>query len=521
MLPTIFVSIASYRDPDCQNTVVDLFEKAAHPERIFVGICWQFVPGDDDDCFTIPAPRPQQVRTVEHHASASRGACWARSEVQQLYRNEDYYLQVDSHMRFVPGWDEKLIEMLAQCPSDKPVLSTYPLKFTPPDDFEPDGYVVIHPKGFNDHDVLGQRSTLDRIEAAPEVPAATFLIGAGLVFAAGSVVQEVPYDPYLYFEGEEISLAVRLWTHGWDIYIPNAVIAYHDYAVRPNRPRHWDDNADWVVWERRTTRRLRHLLGVSQQADAEALAEIDKYGLGKARTLAEYRAYSGLDFRSHLYRGKPLPQPQLAADQPEQAERRREIFAGIWRDNSWGCPQTRSGWGSTLEQTTLLRKQLAAALELLGVRILADAGCGDLNWMKELLPGLRLYFGFDIVPELVAELQQRFDTASNCLFAAADIVTKTLPECDAIICRDCLTHLPLDGAMMALKRFVRSGSRVLIATTYDSGRNIRVRNGGWYEMDLRAAPFNFPAPQIAIPEGGNKMLGIWTMEGLPAWTREE
>ena len=35
---TIFVQIASYRDPELQWTLKDLFEKAKRPENIFVGI---------------------------------------------------------------------------------------------------------------------------------------------------------------------------------------------------------------------------------------------------------------------------------------------------------------------------------------------------------------------------------------------------------------------------------------------------------------------------------------------------
>ncbi|KAK3251917.1 hypothetical protein CYMTET_38765 [Cymbomonas tetramitiformis] len=46
----IFVSIASYRDPEALHTIRDLFDKADHPERIFVGVVWQYVnalPGED------------------------------------------------------------------------------------------------------------------------------------------------------------------------------------------------------------------------------------------------------------------------------------------------------------------------------------------------------------------------------------------------------------------------------------------------------------------------------------------
>lgn len=514
MLPTIFVSIASYRDPDCQNTVRDLFAKAAFPQRIVIGLCLQIVPDEDEDC-RVASDFPQQMRVIEVHASESRGACWARSRIQELWRGEDYFFQVDSHMRFVSGWDEKLIAMLAKCPGKKPVLSTYPLEFTPPDRFAPDRLVTIRPKGFDADGVLTQNSTLSPLEQAPELPAPGCFISAGMLFTLGRVVDEVPYDPYLYFTGEEISLGVRLWTSGWDIYCPNQVIAYHNYSKQEERPRHWVDQTDWTELSRRSHRRIRHILDIETSKDKDVILELERYGLGSVRTLAEYEKCSGLDFKGYLYQGQPLPLPDLAADKPEQQALRRRVFTGIWKDNFWGNAESRSGSGSALNATAPLRAWLPQTLDFLGVRALGDAGCGDLNWMKGLASTLRFYFGFDIVPELVDDLRSRFAERPNCFFSEADIVTATLPECDAILCRDCLTHLPPDGALMALKNFHRSGSRFLIATTHAAGRNVWVKNGGWYPMDLTAAPFNLPPPRMSLMEGKTKMLGVWSMDQLP------
>lgn len=513
MFPTIFVSIASYRDPDCQNTVRDLFEKAAHPERVVIGICLQIVPDEDADCL-VSTQRPQQLRVIEVHASESRGACWARSRVQELWRGEDYFFQVDSHMRFVPGWDEKLIATLGKCAGEKPVLSTYPLEFTPPDQFAPDKLVTIRPKGFDDDGVLAQNSTQSPLDKAPERPAPSPFISAGMLFTSGRVVEEVPYDPYLYFTGEEITLGVRLWTSGWDIYCPNEVIAYHNYTKQPERPRHWVDQA-WGDLNQRSRRRIRHILGIEAGSDRDELVEIARYGLGSTRTLAEYETFSGLDFKGHLFNGQPLPLPELKADQAEQAAFRRRVFSGIWKDNLWGNAESRSGSGSTLAATAAVRAWLPMTLNFLGVRVLGDAGCGDLNWMKELTGTLRFYFGFDIVPELVADLRARFKDSPNCFFSEADVVTATLPECDAILCRDCLSHLTPDGALMALKGFRRSGARFLIATTHAVGRNVWVKAGGWQALDLTAAPFNLPQPRLVLAEGKTKLLGVWSTADLP------
>ena len=37
--PTIFVSVASYRDDECSATIANLFKKATFPHRVFVGVC--------------------------------------------------------------------------------------------------------------------------------------------------------------------------------------------------------------------------------------------------------------------------------------------------------------------------------------------------------------------------------------------------------------------------------------------------------------------------------------------------
>lgn len=514
MLPTIFVSIASYRDPDCKNTVRDLFEKASFPERVVIGICLQIVPGEDNDCL-VSTEYSRRLRLIEVHASESLGACWARSRIQELWRGEDYFFQVDSHMRFVSGWDEKLISMLGKCAGKKPVLSTYPLEFTPPDKFAPDKLVKSRPKGFDEHGVLTQNSELSALDKAPKRPAPSPFISAGMLFTSGQVVKEVPYDPYLYFTGEEITMGARLWTSGWEVYCPNKVIAYHNYSTQTARPRHWVDQTDWGVLGQRSRRRIRHILGIETSSDCDELVEIEHYGLGSVHTLSEYEAFSGLDFKGHLYKGQPLPLPELLANKPEQIESRRRVFSGIWRDNFWGEKETRSGSGSTLAATTAVRTWLSLQLKRMEIRVLGDAGCGDLNWMKELTGSLQFYFGFDIAPELVNDLRFRFKDRPNCFFSETDVVTATLPECDAILCRDCLTHLTPDGALMALKGFRRSGSRFLIATTHSVGCNVWVKNGAWYPMDLTAAPFNLPPPLFALVEGKTKSLAIWSIADLP------
>ena len=38
---TIFVQIASYRDPQLIPTILDLINQSKYPENLMIGVCWQ------------------------------------------------------------------------------------------------------------------------------------------------------------------------------------------------------------------------------------------------------------------------------------------------------------------------------------------------------------------------------------------------------------------------------------------------------------------------------------------------
>lgn len=512
-IPQIFVGIAAYRDTECQWTVRDLFKKAQDPDRIQVGLCWQFVPGEDDDCFLVKT-RPSQCRVIEVDAHDSQGVCWARSQVQSLWDGEDYVLQIDSHMRFAQDWDRRLLEMLDRCRSDKPALTTYPSPYVPPNHFDPDVVSVMFANSFDSHGVLKLHSRGISPKDAPGAPQPNPFVAAGFLFSDSRLLREVPYDPHLYFQGEEITLAARLWTHGWDIFSPNEVLIYHDYSQRPGRRRHWEDHAAWTRLNDLSYQRIRHLLGGESCADAEALRELDRYGLGQARSLEAYQAFSGVDFRRRTIDGKAA---QEGRDPVDAADRRRvhgQVFGSIWRGNGWACEETRSGPGSTLAATAAIRRQLTQVFDLLGIHSLTDAGCGDCHWIGEISGGLDLYFGLDVVDDLVGQSRRALGARRGHFFSTADITVDPLPRADAILCRDVLTHLTEGSVREALARFRESGSKYLIATTHARGINDVIHTGGWQAIDLAAAPYRLPPPRLLLSEelaNSSKALGVWPL----------
>lgn len=305
---TIFVQIASYRDPELVPTLRDLFAKAARPERIFVGICWQYQPGEEPEHPEVDAP-PAQLRWRNVPISESHGVCWARAQVQTLYEGEDFMLSIDSHMRFAPKWDEMLIEEWRRCDNPRAVLSHLPPGYTPPDTLAADGkptFLRVLPP----HPQTGEiRVHGERFTTVPDHPLPGAFAAAGCHFGPGSIITDIPYDPYLYFEQEEICLSARLYTHGYDVFHPSCLTLYHLYKSDPARPRrnHWEDHTAWGALNRRARERRDALLGYKDSVPSpDAVQELERYGLGTERSLAAYSDYCGIDFTQRRVSDKTL-----------------------------------------------------------------------------------------------------------------------------------------------------------------------------------------------------------------------
>ncbi|MFW0777203.1 MAG: GlcNAc-transferase family protein [Rickettsiales bacterium] len=346
--PRIFVQVAAYRDPDCQHTIKDMFDKATHPERIFAGIVWQTVKGEDDICFEVPYPRPDQVRVTEVDAKKSRGVCWARSMTQQLWEGEEFTLQIDSHMRFEPGWDETLLGMWDECGNDKAVLTYYPPGFTPPNELQRDWIFGMSAKEFDKNDIFLMRGLPAYKQGNfPDKPMPGAFVAAGCIFGPATIINDVPYDPNIYFFGEEISLAVRLWTSGYDIYYPNKLFIYHDWD-RGKRPTHFSDHRDWGKLNDISFARVKHMLGTEKTENAKALKEFEKYGLGTARSLDEYQKFSGVNFANKTIseaatRGEVMRSDttRISSEVKVEDDRyRRKIFVQIASYRDMECQYT-------------------------------------------------------------------------------------------------------------------------------------------------------------------------------------
>jgi hypothetical protein len=194
-----------------------------------------------------------------------------------------------------------------------------------------------------------------------------------------------------------------------------------------------------------------------------------------------------------------------------------ERFQRIYETNLWSDPESRSGVGSNLDATRVLRAELPGALRELGTKVLLDAPCGDFSWMRYVELGGIDYIGGDIVPALVAENQRSYGSHAR-RFVHLDLTRDALPEADVLLCRDCLVHLSYANIRAIFANVARSTIRHVLMTSFPGrGDNEDIDDGDWRPLDFQAPPFSFPPPVLTIVEECEEEGGSYSDKSLCAW----
>jgi [Skp1-protein]-hydroxyproline N-acetylglucosaminyltransferase len=228
------VSLVSYRDRRCANTLFELFAHAERPSRISVGVVQQNEESDQD-CFEEYCRRagsycrPDNVRVIKIPARKSRGVMVVRHYASSLYEGEEFFLQLDAHNKVTKRWDALLIADLRKVGNERAVLSHHP----PATDSLP---------GWGDRSAINickyewdanglPRFAANVVTAPSNAPFPGVFIGAGMVFARAELLIDCPFDSHLpfLFSGEELLLAACAFSHGWDLYNPSVTPVFHYY----------------------------------------------------------------------------------------------------------------------------------------------------------------------------------------------------------------------------------------------------------------------------------------------------
>tara|TARA_B100000700_G_scaffold331015_1_gene460786 strand:- start:7602 stop:8603 length:1002 start_codon:yes stop_codon:yes gene_type:complete len=307
---SIFISIASYQDPLLVSTIFSAYENAQNKDQLVFSICDQ----SDEGIQLEEIEFKDQIHYEHVDPLFSKGPCWARHRAQNFFNNENYFLQIDSHTQFAKDWDEIFIEQLNKISSiksddgyhEKPIITSYPRGFEVMD-FDKGIFGLHMEDKFTQVIMYRKDSLFSSGSFSRQIGMPTkyndithaILMAAGCVFAKGSFVKEIPYDPNYYFYGEELSMALRAFTKGYSFFHIPDVPLFHLYTDVSNLPRklHWspeDDGKRAIKWTELDKRSLNRLDDLFADRVEEPL------NLGNERSLEDYALISGVDLKNNV-----------------------------------------------------------------------------------------------------------------------------------------------------------------------------------------------------------------------------
>ena len=307
---SIFISIASYQDPLLISTIFSAYENAENKSALMFSICDQ----SDIPIKVKEISFSNQIQYDHVDPSFSKGPCWARHRAQNFFNEEDYFLQIDSHTQFAPKWDSIFIKQLEKISDNqkndeyykKPIITSYPRSFKVLD-FDKglfelntgDKHTQIITYRKDSVFLKGSFSRQIGIPTKHDDISHAILMAAGCIFTRGSFVKEIPYDPNYYFYGEELSMALRAFTHGYSFFHIPDVPLFHLYTDTNDIPRklHWDPEDDqkravkWTELDKKSLNRLDDLFVGNVQ---------EPMSLGYERSLEDYASISGIDLKNKV-----------------------------------------------------------------------------------------------------------------------------------------------------------------------------------------------------------------------------
>lgn len=300
-MSSIYIQIASYRDPDLVNTISDLVKNSSGKHKLRVGVIDQYCEEDNfydiEKDFKKLKSKHSTLDYEKINYRDTKGVCWVRHLLNKKYKREKYTLQLDSHHRFIKDWDLVLIKMLKDLEKEgykKPLLTTYCPAFIQQTGEKFSHATQMDFDRFTPEGALFFKSGLVPNWEEKTLPVPSRFISGHMIFVDGKFCKEVLYDPYYLFHGEEINLTVRAYTHGYDLFHPHRPVVYHEYS-RSHRPRKcWDDDPLWGQQNSKSHLRNRKFF----EMDGEKKdIDFEEFDLGSERTIEDYEEYSGVSMR--------------------------------------------------------------------------------------------------------------------------------------------------------------------------------------------------------------------------------
>ncbi len=221
----IFISIASFLDPTLTRTIRSALDKADNPEALVFGLGLQY--WEDPDLSEFPE---KQIRKLSWRPDARPGLVKIRYEISRLLEDEDYFLQIDSHMIFHAGWDTDLISKTQEI---QRLSGTYKVIVFPlgiyPDGAMTSRFVLSLPEHGDGRIIINSIPENGKAFPESEIEKISYM-RVGQTFFDARFIKEVGLDPRSHYTQEQAYLGFRAYITGWDVYQYHKDLMTHNDA---------------------------------------------------------------------------------------------------------------------------------------------------------------------------------------------------------------------------------------------------------------------------------------------------
>ena len=196
---------------------------------------------------------------------------------------------------------------------------------------------------------------------------------------------------------------------------------------------------------------------------------------------------------------------------------RKKIFkyifsSGYWSDYNTSLNKSVSGKGSNYDNTLYLKNKLKIFFKEKKIKKILDIGCGDFNWMSNLLEDVdyESYLGIDIVRKLIDNNSRKY-TSKKIKFLSHDIVSEEINfpvEFDFILIRHVFIHLKNSNITKVINKIKKTNFKYLAITSdpYRSNNIDLKTEGRFRDINLIIDPFNLSTPSEIIRESAPGVL---------------
>ncbi len=237
------------------------------------------------------------VKVTLSQAPNNLGMGIGRKIAHKHYNDEDYYVQVDAHTRFNKNWDRTYINQIKYYQAmgiEKPILTCYPKNYW----YLEDGSEFLENSlnvtliSFHEKPELFKNFRFTSQSAMPNSSGSIYTrsVSGGSIFTVGPFIEP---NSKILAGGEELVIAARAYTHGYDLVLPRSLEIWHLY-YNHNVPEINKRRLAWNDYPEITN-------GLDQVSQSEIKrlflnAPIGEEEFGTERTLEEFGKFVGLDF---------------------------------------------------------------------------------------------------------------------------------------------------------------------------------------------------------------------------------